>query len=119
MPCTSTLSPALIPPWVISALQAVSAAQGSVAAASSLRCAGARDTPCSDSTIYSAMVPSSGAPSEVSNFSRLGSPEIQPWKKLGQTRSPSATRLTPSPTSTTSPMPSHNTIRGRLSVLRP
>ncbi len=69
-------------------------------------------TPSSGSTIHSASVPSSGPPSVARILSRAGSPASQRWAKMPQTRSPGCTRVTPSPTSATSPTPSEQGISG-------
>jgi hypothetical protein len=104
---------------VLSAFQAVTAAQGSVAAASSPRCSGAATSPSSPSTIISAMTPSRGPPRVVAKIARAGAPPSQPWWKIGHTRWPTATRVTPGPTATTSPTPSETGIRGRVPVMAP
>jgi hypothetical protein len=76
-PCTSTRSPGRVFEVVTSALQAVSAAHGKVAASMSLRWAGSLDTPSSDRHMKSAIVPSIGPPSDCVRRSRSGSPLTQ------------------------------------------
>ena len=51
-----------------------------------------------------------GWPSEVTSFSTVGGPEIQPWKNMVATRSPTATLVTPSPTASTTPQPSEKGV---------
>ena len=51
-------------------------------------------------------MPSVAPPSAVDCTSAGGSPPGQRWKKLPATLSPTLTRVTPEPTSTTSPAPS-------------
>ncbi len=101
------------------ALQAVKAAQGRVAACSSLRWAGAATAPSSGTTINSAITPSIGPPSERLTRSSVSSPAIQRCENVGQTRSPTENRVTPAPTSTTSPTPSEIGISGRDPVWLP
>ncbi len=67
----------------------------------------------------SAIVPSTGPPSDPVRRSSVGSPAIQLWKNVGQTRSPTATRRTPGPTPTTSPTPSDTGISGSVPVWLP
>ncbi len=47
-----------------------------------------------------------------------GRPPVQTWKKVGQTRSPTFTRVTPSPTAATSPAPSDRGTIGRVTGVR-
>src|SRR5439155_23850810 len=76
VPCVSTTSPALTPPSLTSACQAVTAAQGSVAASSSLRWSGTCTTPSAGSTTYSANMPGPPPPSADFALASLGSPSI-------------------------------------------
>ena len=88
------------------ACQTVTAAQGRVAPSSSERCDGIFTVPSSSSTAYSASMPSVAPPSALACTSGGGSPPGQRAKKLPATLSPTFTRVTPEPTSTTSPAPS-------------
>ena len=108
MPCSSTVCPAISLACSIIACQAVTAAHGNVAPSSTDRCAGIFTTPSSSSTTYSASMPSMPPPSAVACTSGAASPPGQRWKKQPATLSPALTRLTPEPTSTTSPAPSDN-----------
>ena len=69
--------------------------------------------------MYSAMVPSTGPPSERDSRSGVGSPLIQACANSGQTRSPTLARVTPAPASTTSPTPSEIGISGSVPVCEP
>ena len=113
VPRISTVSPGFIPPSVISACQAVTPAQGSVAASSSVRCSGTWTTPSSCSTTYSASIPSAWAPRLVRALSSLISPLSHFCMKMPATPSPIFTRLTPAPTATTLPTPSERGTKGK------
>ncbi len=116
VPCTSTVSPAVSLPSTISPRQAVTAAQGSVAASSALQPAGALVTPSAVSAIASQATPSSAPPSAASRCG-VGRPAVQCGKKPGITRSPAFTRVTPSPTCSTTPAPSESGISGRCGAI--
>ncbi len=97
VPRQSTVSPAFTRfPSTISALHAVTPAQGSVAASSNERPAGIATTPSSCSATYSAIMPSSGTPSAGASFVR--GPSTHTWKKVPATRSPVLNLVTPGPT---------------------
>ncbi len=112
VPWHSTVSPAFTRfPITMSAFQAVTPAQGSVAASSNERFAGSATTPSSCREIYSASVPSSGTPS-AGGRDTFG-PSFQTWKKVPATLSPGRKRVTPGPIDTTSPAPSDNGMTSR------
>ncbi len=115
VPCTSTVSPLLTCPSGTSACQAVTAAQGSVAACSSLKCSGTCTTPSSLMATYSANMPGPPPPSAVRALVSSISPAIHLGMKHPATRSPTFTRDTPGPTATTSPTPSESGTAGNFS----
>jgi hypothetical protein len=106
VPWTSTVSPAFTPPRVTRAFHAVSAAQGNVAASSSVRWEGVRITPCRSRVTNSESVPSRSPPSEEAAFSEVSSPSSHSWKNVPMTLSPFVHSVTPSPTAAISPAPS-------------
>lgn len=57
-------------------------------------------------------MPSAEPPSARPMSGAVIGPSIQPWKKVPQTRSPVANRVTPSPVAITVPAPSEFGIRG-------
>jgi hypothetical protein len=92
VPCVSTTSPGLTAPLTARAFQAVTAAQGKVAACSSVRCSGTRTSPSSCSATNSANMPSISPPSAVRALAGVSSPSSQPCMKQPATRSPRFTR---------------------------
>ena len=112
VPWVSTVSPGLIPPPTTSACQAVSAAQGKVAASSKLRCSGMRTRPSSGSATSSASMPSASPPRAERAFVSSSWPPIQAGMKLAATRSPGLNRDAPGPAASTSPAPSDRGILG-------
>jgi hypothetical protein len=76
------------------ALQAVTPAQGSVAASASVRWSGTGTTPRAGKTRWVASTPSSGPPSRPASRSAGGGPPSQFWKKAGATRSPGLRSVT-------------------------
>src|SRR6202521_5941388 len=117
VPCSRTVWPAMTLPCSTMACQAVTPAQGNVAPSSSDRGAGIFTTPSSSSTTYSASMPSMLPPSAFACTSGGASPPDQRWKKQPATLSPTFTRVTPPPTSTTSPAPSESgTILSRTGI---
>ena len=114
VPCTSTVSPGRM--WASSkrARHAVSAAHGSVAASSNVRLEGMRLTPSASRTISSCSTPGRVPPRARRRLLADGLPSNHDWKNIGHTRSPTETRVTPSPTAAISPAPSENGMNGRL-----
>ena len=92
-----------MPPSFITALQAVTPAQGSAAASMSLRCSGVLISACFGKMRYSVRTPSAEPPRAERIFVSLGSPPVQLSKKLPMTRSPAANSRTPGPINTPSP----------------
>jgi hypothetical protein len=94
--------------------QAVSAAEGRVAAASVER-EGGRET-SADSAIVTASrtTPSPAPPSVLASFAISGSPAIQPGKNEMTTRSLGLTHAHPGPTASTVPARSEQGTTGRL-----
>ena len=113
VPSSSAVSPARRAVASKRPCQAVSAAQGRVAASSKERCSGNLMTPSPSSTTYSLSTPSAVPPKAASWASAKTGPVIQVWKKVLQTRSPGFTRVTRRRISTISPAPSESGIRGR------
>ena len=87
--------------------------------APALMCAGAFTTPSWERHMYSCIVPSSGPPRVPSHTSSWNVPERQVWLKIGQTRSPALTRVTPAPTASTVPAPSETSTSGTFPLRRP
>ena len=116
VPCTRIVSPA----WTWSAtniaFHAVTAAQGSVEPSSNERCGGRCTRPSWESVTYSASMPSMPPPSDDGSYSGRTGPSSQTWVKMPATQSPSRTRVTPAPTSATSPAPSEQGMSGRRSL---
>ena len=63
-------------------------------------------------------MPSRPPPSALAWVSAAIGPPIQRWKKQPATRSPALTRVTPSPTSTTSPAPSESGMTFGFTAMR-
>ena len=77
---------------------------------SSVRKSGTLETPSWLNTCSSAPAPGMGLPRALVSFSTVARPEVQFWKKRVETRSPGFTRVTPSPTASTTPQPSENGV---------
>jgi hypothetical protein len=88
--------------------KAIPPAQGRVAASSKLRFAAIGTTARSGKAIYSVSIPGAGGAPVAGPASGRGGPSLQLRKKVEATRSPASKRVTPSPTSTTSPAPSES-----------
>src|SRR4051794_38131858 len=114
VPCTKTVSPGRMRASSKSARQAVSAAQGNVAASSKVRLEGMRLTASASRSINSCSTPGRVPPSARRRLVAEAFPSIHDWKNIGHTRSPTATLVTPSPTRATSPAPSEKGIIGSL-----
>ena len=114
MPGTSTRSPAPIRALVTTALHAVSPASGTAAASVHDSRPGLGATNAAGTAIRSAYVPWRGTPS-VSQLGP-GDSSLSPQLRLGliTTSSPTATELTPSPSSETTPAPSEPSTIGKL-----
>ena len=79
VPCTSTASPGFTPPSA-SVVHAVTAAMGSVAASTSLRCSGAATASSAGTATYSRSTPGNGPPSVPRvRISGVGGSPCQPW----------------------------------------
>src|SRR5215471_17816839 len=104
-PSVRTVSPALSRRAPMRAFQAVTPAQGSVAASSYVKWSGIRTSASSLRTMNSVIIPSSDPPSWGA-YSQSMRPAIQRGNIDAATLSPTATRVTPGPISTTSPVPS-------------
>src|ERR1700694_3507177 len=117
LPSVTTVSPGFRRPSEIRACQAVTAAQGKVAASSNERCSGIFTSPFSCRTTDSANTPPIEAP--IADFALLSvkSPSIQVCMKMPATRSPGLTLVTPSPTAATSPAQSEQGTIGSGSFL--
>src|SRR5260370_40959621 len=82
VPCVSTVEPGLTALYSTTAAQAVSAAQGKVAAASADKAPGRRSSAASETTSVCCTAPSPpGPPSAVASLTMSGVPAIQPGKK--------------------------------------
>src|SRR6516165_8969252 len=93
--------------------QAVTAAQGKVAASAKERWLGRWTSASSLNTAYSPSIPSRLAPSRSVRYSGLIDPPNQRGWKQPAIRSPTLTRVTPLPIAATSPAPSERGITGR------
>lgn len=100
VPCTTTVSPARIFASSTSANHAVSPATDSVLAAAASSMAGARTSRSSGTVTYSASRPGKGA---VLVPTSGAGPSIQWRMSTLMTLSPTAKRVTPAPTASTSP----------------
>ena len=119
VPWVSTTSPGLIWASTISARQAVSAAQGRVAAWVSDQPLGRRVKALAGMATYSAAKPSTWSPGTPISRSSCGRPATQPGKNVDSTWSPSLKAVTPSPTPTTSPAPSDIGTRPSAVLIMP
>ena len=114
VPCVRTTEPGLTAPCSTTAVHAVSAAQGNVAAVSVETDGGRGASADSAIVIASRRTPSPGPPSALVSFAISGSPAIQPGKKEITTLSPGLTRAHPGPTASTVPAPSEQGTTGRF-----
>ena len=73
-----------------------------------------RIAPFCDNAMYSASTPSSWPPSEFFDASGGIRPPVQVWKNVLAMRSPTLNCVTPGPSATTSPAPSHIGITGNF-----
>ena len=103
-PNARTVSPAWRLRAPVRAFQAVTAAQGNVAASSNERWSRIRTSASSLRTINSVIMPSTDPPS-CGAYSQSMRPAIQRGNMAAATLSPIATRVTPEPIATTSPAP--------------